>query len=562
MYLFLDKQNSNQSNLIITQHPIFIEMKWNCHDEQPNNQKEMNMKNQKNQRHILLLAVVVFAVMSVFGSAEAMRFQPNDDTTIDCDVTLSWTGGIRAADRDLNTKAMTDVNADDGGWNFDQWDMTNNRWTAIADIDVQYKDIGIFVRPRAFYDFVYMGDNSNPGIAEHWSNNSYLAGAISKPNKFDSGVKDKMGTEAELLDWFFYSNFSLGNHPVDFRIGQQVVAWGEQLFLPGGVASAMSHADLTAANLPGVELKEVYMPSESASLRFDILNNLSMMAFYQWEWEHHILNEAGSYFSDSDAVDEAGRGLIIPWPAPPGFAILPRGTDQPAKDDGQYGLGLIYRAERLAQTEFGFYYINYHEKSPLIHLVTPPLVLPPDMNYYFSYAEDIKLYGLSVSTFIGGVSLSGEFTYRHNYPLTVRGVLEEGNMTQFQVAGLYSLGQNAICDDMSFAGEIGFNKVLGVEGEDMPYSDFSWGYSITVTPKYYQILTDLDLNIPIVYKGNPSGSSPNKTFTEGAESASIGATFVWRSVYKFELKYVNYFNPQRNTLADRDVIGMNVKYTF
>ena len=520
------------------------------------------MKNLKKQRYILFLGAMVFAVMSFFGSAQAMRFEPNADTKIDCDVTLSWAGGLRAKDRDLDTKAMKDVNGDDGGWNFDQWDMTNNRWTAIADIDAHYKNVGVFVRPRAFYDFVYMGDNSNPGLAEQWSNNSYLAGAISKPDKFDSGVKDIMGTEAQFLDWFFYSNFSLGGHPVDFRMGQQVVAWGEQLFLPGGVASAMSHADLTAANLPGVELKEVYMPSESASLRFDILNNLTVMGFYQWEWEHHILNEAGSYFSDSDAVDEAGRGLIIPWPAPPGFAVTPRGKDQPAKDDGQYGLGVIYRADRLAQTEFGFYYINYHEKSPLIHLVLPPLVLPTDMNYYFTYAEDVKLYGMSISTFINQVSLSGEFTYRHNLPLSVKGVYEDCNMVQGQMAGLYTLGENPVFDDVSFAGEIGFNKVLGVDGEDMSYSDFSWGYSITVTPKYYQVLTDLDLNIPISYKGNPAGNSPNKTFTEGADSISIGATFTWRYVYKLEIKYADYFNPQRNGLADRDVIGMNLKYTF
>ncbi|MBU0991430.1 MAG: DUF1302 domain-containing protein [Proteobacteria bacterium] len=516
------------------------------------------MRNQKNQRHILLLAVVVFAWMSFSRSAHAIRFEPNDDTIIDFDLTLSWTGGVRAEDRDLDTMAMKDVNADDGGWNFDQWNMTNNRWTAIADIDVHYKNVGVFARPRAFYDFVYMGDNSNPGLAKHWSNNNYLAGAISKPDKFDDGVEDTMGTDAQFLDWFFYSNFSLGDHAVDFRVGQQVVAWGEQLFLQGGVASAMSHADLTAANLPGVELKEVYMPSESASLRMDILNNLTVMGFYQWEWEHHILNEPGSYFSDQDLVGEAGRGLIIPPNAvPPNYMVVKRGKDQPARDDGQYGLGFIYRAERLAQTEFGFYYINYHEKSPLVQFA------PDFSNYYFSYAEDIKLYGMSVSTFIKDVSLSGEFTYRHNYPLTIApGVYEDGNMVQAQIAALYALGENLIFDDVSFAGEIGYDKVLGKDEADMASSDFAWGYSLTVTPKYYQVVTDLDLSLPISYKGNPNGSSPNKTFTEGANSASIGATLVWKNVYKLEIKYAGYFNPKRNTLADRDVIGINLKYTF
>ena len=511
------------------------------------------MKYQNNRRYILVLAAAVFAVMSCFGSAHAMNIQLNTDTTIDCDVTLSWTGGLRAKDRDLDSKAMLNANGDDGGWNFDQWDMINNRWTAIADIDVQHKNVGVFVRPRAFYDFVYMGANSNPGPGAgenfHNTNNNYIAGTISKPNKFDSGVSDIMGTEAGLLDYFFYTNFSMGSRQVGLRIGQQVVAWGEQLYLAGGVASAMSYADLTAANLPGVELKEIYMPSESVSLRMDILDNLSFAGFYQWEWEPHILNEAGSYFSDSDVVDEAGNLLLGP-----GYTLT-RGEDQDAKDDGQYGLSLMFRVPALAETEFGFYYINYHEKSPLLSITYP--------TFQFGYAEDVKLYGMSVSSFIGSVSFSGEYTYRHNYPIEIAtGVFEEGNLVQTQMAWLYSLGQNPLFDDMSINGEIGFAKVLGIDGEDMAYSDFAWGFSLNLTPKYYQLIPNLDVEFPIAYKCNPSGSSPNKTFTEGADSAAIGTTFTYRNVYKLEIKYVDYFNPQRNTLADRDLIGMNFKYTF
>ncbi len=515
------------------------------------------MKNLKKQRHILILVSMVFAVILFSGSAEAMQYKSDSNLKIDCDVTLSWTGIWRTKDRDLSTKAMKNVNGDDGGWNFDKGDMANNRFTAIADIDVNYKNVGIFARPRTFYDFTYMDDNSNPGPGQHWSNNNSLAGTISAPDQFDHGVEDSMGRRTEFLDYFFYSNFSLGNHPVDFRIGQQVVAWGEQLFLAGGVASAMSHADLTAANLPGAELKEIYMPSKSASIRLDLLNNLTMMGFYQFEWKHHILNEPGSYFSSADMAGEAGNGLIVPVPFPPGFIVAPRGIDQPAKDDGQYGLGFIYRADQLAGTEFGFYYINYHEKSPLIHIA------PGASNYYFSYAEDVKLYGMSISTFINGVSLSGELTYRQNFPLSIStGVYEDGDMLQAQIAALYNIGSNPISDSVSFAGEIGFNKVPGKDDREMAFTHTSWGYSVTVTPKYLQIIPGLDVSIPISYKGNPKGSSPNTTFTEKADSASIGASFVWDQVWELELKYVDYFNAEENNLADRDIFGMNLKYTF
>ena len=361
-----------------------------------------------------------------------------------------------------------------------------------------------------------------------------------------------MGTEVEMLDLFGYASFSVGGRWIDLRVGRQVVAWGEQLYLAGGVASAMSHADLTAANLPGVELKEIYMPSESISLRMDLLDNLSMAAFYQWEWKQHRLNEAGSFFSDSDVVDEAGNLIVL------GPTLFPtRGEDDDAKDDGQYGLSLILRVPTLAETEFGFYYINYHEKSPLFKLA------PDYSSYYFTYAEDVKLYGMSVSTFIGSVSFSGEITYRDDYLIEVgTGTYKKGAMGQAQLAWLYSLGYNPLFDDVSFNGEIGCNRVFSFDSEDMAFSDFSWGLSLALTPKYYQILPNLDMEIPIAYKYFPVGSSPNKTFTEGADSASIGTTFTYKNVYKLELKYVDYFNSVRNTLVDRDIIGMNFKYTF
>ena len=514
------------------------------------------MKYKNKGRHILVLAAVVFSVMSISGIAEAMKFELGADTTLDVDTTLSWAGGWRVKDRDLNNVAMRNVNGNDGGWNFDQWDMINNRVAAIMDIDLQYKNVGVFVRPRAFYDRVYMTDNSNPGPLNHPTNNNYIAGLLgvpgaeTEPNAFDSELEDVMGRRAEFLDYFAYANFSLGGRSMDLRAGQQVVAWGEQLYLSGGVASAMSHADLTAANVPGVELKEVYLPSESISFRTDILDNLSMAAFYQWEWEPHRLNESGSYFSDSDVVDEAGH-LLIAGPT----TFFRRGDDNDAKDDGQYGLGTILRIPTLNETEFGFYYINYHEKSPLVFLTYP--------TYQLGYAEDVKLYGASFSSFIGSVSLSGEFTYRHDYPLTIRtGVYEDGNVAQAQLAWLYSLGQNPFFDDVSFNGEIGCNKVLGVDGEDMAFSDFAWGYSLALTPKFYQLFPNMDMEIPLVYKGNPAGSSPNKTFVEGADSASIGTTFTWKNIYKVELRYVDYFNASRNSLSDRDFVGVNVKYTF
>jgi hypothetical protein len=47
-------------------------------------------------------------------------------------------------------------------------------------------------------------------------------------------------------------------------------------------------------------------------------------------------------------------------------AILFRGDDTFARDDGQYGISARWYAESLGGTEFGFYYQNYHSRLPFV----------------------------------------------------------------------------------------------------------------------------------------------------------------------------------------------------
>src|SRR5262249_42101825 len=49
-------------------------------------------------------------------------------------------------------------------------------------------------------------------------------------------------------------------------------------------------------------------------------------------------------------------------------AILGRGDDHFASDDGQYGLSGRYYADWLGGTEFGAYYQNYHSRLPFLSI--------------------------------------------------------------------------------------------------------------------------------------------------------------------------------------------------
>jgi hypothetical protein len=186
------------------------------------------MSYKKIQKQVFFWTTLVFAVMVYFGTAAAMDFEYDNGVKVDFDVTVGYGGALRVKDRDPKKLTAANINADDGNRNFDQWDMVNNRFSTIADIDVQYSNFGLFVRPRAFYDFAYTGDNSNNSPA---TNNNLIAGTINKTDQFDDETEKAHGHRAEILDAFAYAGFDLGGKNLQLRAGRQVIQWGESLYI-------------------------------------------------------------------------------------------------------------------------------------------------------------------------------------------------------------------------------------------------------------------------------------------------------------------------------------------
>jgi hypothetical protein len=115
---------------------------------------------------------------------------------------------------------------------------------------------------------------------------------------------------------------------------------------------------------------------------------VSFEAFYQYDWEKTEIDPPGSYWSTNDFAGEGGdrvplgfgqwsdqgttwQGLVIPTPVTDDrFNMVPRGPDVYADNSGQYGLAMRLLVPQLNNTEFGFYYMNYHSRLPLISAKT------------------------------------------------------------------------------------------------------------------------------------------------------------------------------------------------
>jgi hypothetical protein len=385
--------------------------------------------------------------------------------TLRLDTQLSWGARYRLEDPDPrligvpNGGTAFSVNADDGNLNWDG--LVSNNARATVDLDFSRRNFGAFVRGRGFYDFAIMGDGPDR-------------------TPLSPAAEDWVGKRAEILDAFAWVKFNLGSGGGQVRAGNQVLNWGESTFTQGGLNS-INPIDVATIRVPGAELREAYRPNGLVWGSFDFTQNLSLEAFYQYDWNETVADPSGTYFSTTDFAGLGGSHVFLgfgdfgdvaapPFYAAPGlnrpFMAVPRGTDRDADDGGQYGLAARFFIPRFAGTEFGLYYVNYHSRLPLVNAITGTLQaaaganavaqaaagrvyqqfgVPPGASpqvdlaaqragqaaatdhyassarYFFVYPEDIKMYGLSWNTQIGatGVAFQGEVSHQQDRPFLV-----------------------------------------------------------------------------------------------------------------------------------------------
>ena len=164
-----------------------------------------------------------------------------------------------------------------------------------------------------------------------------------------------------------------------------------------------------------------------------------------------------------ESIEKRPIGDFIQPPLNRPFMGVPRTSDIDASDSGQWGAALRWLAG-FGNTEFGFYFMNYHSRLPTINGTTGPISIVPELTavgtattlwsyylfgvppgldpvvdatvaayaqaastavyansaeWYTAYPEDIKLYGLSWNAQLGtsGIAFQGEVSYRQDNPL-------------------------------------------------------------------------------------------------------------------------------------------------
>jgi hypothetical protein len=194
---------------------------------------------------------------------------------------------------------------------------------------------------------------------------------------------------ATLLDAWVSKDFKwLDERTATIRVGNQVLSWGEDIFVIGGINS-INAFDLRKLHTPGTQVKEILRPAPMVSLNTGISQSVSAEAYYQFAWNAFRFDPVGTFFSAADVAGAGQRPAYIPSsslsafglctaPTPcgdvgggiqNGINVVPFEKDKRPPNSGQYGLAMRFKPSGM-ETEFALYYERYHDKLPFTTLFT------------------------------------------------------------------------------------------------------------------------------------------------------------------------------------------------
>ncbi|MGH8441355.1 MAG: DUF1302 domain-containing protein [Nevskiaceae bacterium] len=414
----------------------------------------------------------VIGGMLLAGSAGAVEFDMGG-AAVTLSTKLSMGAAWRMSDpnQDLigigNGGNAFSTNGDDGNQAWEKGDMVASAVKLTSDISVTMGDFGVFVRGSGVYNqAIEDADLFDPTDYQPTAMREQPMAELTFKEK---EIKDHAGTHLGVLDAYVYGRFGLFDRELLVKAGKQVLNWGESVFVQHGL-NALITADVNRLRVPGWEIEEVQTPVGMVVLSFDVIENVGIEAFYQYEWKNTVIDVPGSFFSTNDFAGIGGTQANIgfgriaenhtasvntdptTWcmgppdlagpgtgsPCIPFGSTVPRGSTVEARDDGQYGGKLSLYVPWLNDMDLAFYAANYHSRLPVLSGTsrTGPTTAADTANYFVEYPEDIQLYGLSFNTTIPAldVAVQGEYSLKVGQPLQVDDV-------ELLLAGLGAAGQ-------------------------------------------------------------------------------------------------------------------------
>jgi hypothetical protein len=252
---------------------------------------------------------------------------------------------------------------------------------ATSELTLRWSRFGAFLRGYAFYDY------------ENEENDR-------ERTPLTAEGKEQVGSDAQLLDAYLSARFMVAGKPVQLRLGEQVVNWGESRFFATGGVNVANPLDIPLFQQPTSTLRDLRRPVGMLWGVAHVAPLLVIEAYYQYDWDKTVLPAQGTYFSSNDGLATGGRiiqttgfanqfgtdlsalygipaqaleGAGIPAFDPVYLQLTDRlDADRPS-DQGQFGVTVRSILPELNDTKVALHLANYHAKTPQFGAISPPV---------------------------------------------------------------------------------------------------------------------------------------------------------------------------------------------
>lgn len=349
-----------------------------------------------------------------------------------------------------------------GNLNYEKGDVINAPLQILSDFAISKGDLGAFIRVKAWYDVAMENKNRPYGNGD----NGYAQGK----ELSDSSQPDLLKYSGiALLDAYVYNTFDVGT-PLQIRLGNQVVNWGESLFVQG--INQLNPVNLPALRKPGTEVKEALLPVWSIDANIALGGGASLEGFYQFKWEPSLVDSCGGYYSPVEFAittdaERSGCSSAVTALYPGqklstatmyhGKIFFPLTDGKDGSNTGQFGAALRLPIDAI-DSELGLYAMRINSRTPIVsaysgswgivrnllgplrdtnpillnQLVQSPTPTVPathgagrgsiiSAQGFWEYPDGINILGATLSTNIAGWSVGAELGYTHNQPVQVNG---------------------------------------------------------------------------------------------------------------------------------------------
>jgi hypothetical protein len=508
-------------------------------------------------RRASALSIAVVAALALPQAAGAFEFDTgNENLSVRWDNTVRANVSIRAEDQDKSI--LANPNFDDGDRNFDQGKMFS-RFDVLSEFDFVWKrSMGFRVSAAGWWDPGYSSlSNQSLDTANNLKNGMPSLELDPHTQRYAEGPS------GEFLDVFAFAKFNIGEAPVNIKLGQTTVYWGESLLLGGavhGISYSQNPIDLWKGYAtPGAEAKELFRPRVGFNVQAQVTDTLSIAGQYFFNWQRfenqaYRYPEAGSYLSVGDPLLWGGESYIVARnglqrfnPGSPAYLRAWRGKDiLPDENTGNYGIAVRWSPEWADATMGAYYRRTYDMQGQLMltpgmaavpagacALVGDPITVPTpggpaysgqcvvnrdatnvtDVKtkgrygeYNAAFGEDIDIFGLSLSKNIAGISVGAELSYRQNMPLVSEAVVVLPTpllSAAFKKAGAISVDDVPETGTPGALGDTmhGLVNLLGIVGDTPLFDTASWNTELT-----WMTVLDVTQN-ENVYKGRKNNTT-------------------------------------------------------